>query len=79
MQDEECLDSPKTKHVLNTMFILEYSLADLSFERNLEEQLKNEQKHRLATMKKLSKHSEYIKEGRKEKKLEKNKMNPCID
>jgi hypothetical protein len=24
------------------MFILEYSLADLNFERNLEEQLKNE-------------------------------------
>ena len=32
----------RTKHVLNTMFILEYSLVDLSFERILEEQLKNE-------------------------------------
>ena len=32
----------KTRHVLNTMFILEYSLADLNSERNLEEQLKNE-------------------------------------
>ena len=32
----------KTKHVLNTMFILKYSLADLNSERNLEEQLKNE-------------------------------------
>ena len=30
------------KHVLNTMFILEYSLTDLNSERNLEEQLKNE-------------------------------------
>ena len=32
----------KTKHVLNTMFILDYSLTDLNFEKNLEEQLKNE-------------------------------------
>ena len=32
----------KTKHVLNTMFILKYSLADLNSGRNLEEQLKNE-------------------------------------
>ena len=51
------LEFLKTKHVLNTMFNLEYILADLSFERNLEEQLKDEQKHRRAAMKKLSKHS----------------------
>ena len=34
------LELLKTKHVLNTMFILEYSLADHNFKRNLEEQLK---------------------------------------
>ena len=61
------------------MFILEYSLADHNFERNLEEQLQNEKNPWQATMKKLSKNTGYIKEGRKEKKLEKNKMNPCID
>ena len=36
------LEVLKTKHVLSTMFNFEYSLADLSFKRNLEEQLKNE-------------------------------------
>ena len=36
------LEFLKTKHVLSTMFILEYSLPDLNFERNVEEQLKNE-------------------------------------
>ena len=34
--------TPQDKHVLNTMFIFEYRLADYNFERNLEEQLKNE-------------------------------------
>ena len=42
MQEEEYLNSSKQKHVLSTMFILEYSLTDLDSERNLEEQLKNE-------------------------------------
>ena len=36
------LELLKTEHVLNTKFILEYSLAGHNFERNLEEQLKNE-------------------------------------
>ena len=36
------LELLKTKHVLSTMFILEYSWADLNFERNLEEELKDE-------------------------------------
>ena len=36
------LELLKTRHVFNTMFIFEYSLADLNSERNLEEQLKNE-------------------------------------
>ena len=31
------LELLKTKHVLNTMFILENSLADHNFEKNLEE------------------------------------------
>ena len=35
------LELLKIRHVLNTMFILEYSLTDHNFERNLEEQLKN--------------------------------------
>ena len=38
------LELLKTTHVLSTMFILEYSLADLNSERNLEEQWKNEKK-----------------------------------
>ena len=36
------LELLKTRHVLNIMFILEYSLTDLDSKRNLEEQLKNE-------------------------------------
>ena len=31
------LELLKTRHVLNNMFILEYSLTDLNFERNLGE------------------------------------------
>ena len=38
------------KHVLGTMFILEYSLVDLNFEKKLEEQLKNEKNPWRTTM-----------------------------
>ena len=44
------LELLKTKHVLNIMFILEYSLAGHNFERNLEEQLKNEKNPWRTTM-----------------------------
>ena len=36
------LELLRTKHVLSTMFILEYSLADHNSERDLEKQMKNE-------------------------------------
>ena len=44
------LELLKTKHVLSTMFILEYSLTDLNSEKNLEEQLKNEKNPWRTTM-----------------------------
>ena len=44
------LELVKTTHVLSTMFILEYSLTDHNFERNLEEQLKNEKNPWRTTM-----------------------------
>ena len=50
------LERLKTKHVLGTMFILEYILADHNYERNLEEQLKNEKNPCWTTM--LSLHEE---------------------
>ena len=50
------LELLKTKHVLSTMFIFEYSLADLNFEKNLEEQFENERKPWRTTM--LSLHEE---------------------
>ena len=42
--------TPQNKHVLSTIFILEYSLTDLDSERNLEEQLKNEKNPWRSTM-----------------------------
>ena len=42
MQDEECLNSSNKSRVEHHVYFLEYSLANLNSERNLEEQLKNE-------------------------------------
>ena len=47
------LEILKTKHVLNTMFIFEYSLADLNFEENLEGHFENERNRSKTTMKNL--------------------------
>ena len=44
------LELPKTKHVLSTMFTFEYSFTGHNFERNLEEQLKNEKNPWRSTM-----------------------------
>ena len=62
------------------MIIFEYSLADQNFERKswrtIEESTESLMSHHVETLEELRIDK---KEGRKEKKLEKNKMNPCID
>ena len=68
----------KTTHVLNTMFILEYNLVDLSFERNLEEQLKNERKPWRTTMLSLHENSGN-KRMIKRKRSWEHKVNLCDD
>ena len=49
-EGEKVLELLKTRHVLNTMFILEYILADQNFEGNFDEQLKNDRNPWLTTM-----------------------------
>ena len=62
------------------MIIFEYSLADQNFERKswrtIEESKESLMSHHVESLEELQIDK---KEGRKEKKLEKNKMNPCID
>ena len=50
MQDEEYLNSSKQNMCWAPCLTLKYSLGDLNFKRNLEEQLKNEKKPWQTTM-----------------------------